>query len=73
MRLAVLCFIAYAVLPSVSRAQAPVFEIIPVEGSIKFDVEASASIKGAFDKWDATLTFTSPDLSTGVLEIRIHA
>src|SRR5258705_8220840 len=73
MRLAVLCFIAYAVLPSVSRAQAPVFEIIPVEGSIKFDVEASVSIKGAFDKWDATLTFTSPDLSTGVLEIRISA
>ncbi len=73
MRLAVLCFMAYAVLPSVSRAQAPVFEITPVEGSIKFDVEASVSIKGAFDKWDATLTFTSPDLSTGVLEIRIYA
>jgi len=73
MRLAVLCFIACAVLPSVSRAQAPVFEITPVESSIKFDVEASVSIKGAFDKWDATLTFTSPDLSTGVLEIRIQA
>jgi len=73
MRMAVLCFIAYAVLPPVSRAQAPVFEITPVESSIKFDVEASVSIKGAFDKWDATLTFTSPDLSTAVLEIRIQA
>src|SRR5882762_435950 len=56
---------ACAVLPSVSRAQAPVFEITLVECSIKFDAEASVSIKGAFDKWDATLTFTSPDLSTG--------
>jgi len=64
---------ACAVLPSVSRAQAPVFEITLVECSIKFDAEASVSIKGAFDKWDATLTFTSPDLSTGVLEIRIYA
>jgi len=73
MRLAVLCFIACAALPSVSRAQAPVFEITAVESSIKFDVEASVSIKGAFDKWDATLTFTSPDLSTAVLEIRIQA
>ena len=73
MRMAVLCFIAYAVLPPVSRAQAPVFEITPVESSIKFDVEASVSIKGAFDKWDATLTFTSSDLSTAVLEIRIQA
>jgi polyisoprenoid-binding protein YceI len=57
----------------VSRAQAPVFEITPVESSIKFDVEASVSIKGAFGKWDATLTFTSPHLLTGVLEIRIQA
>jgi polyisoprenoid-binding protein YceI len=73
MRLAVLCFIACAALPSVSRAQAPVFEITAVESSIKFDVEASVSIKGAFDKWDATLTFTSSDLSTAVLEIRIQA
>jgi polyisoprenoid-binding protein YceI len=36
-------------------------------------VEASVAIKGTFDKWDATLTFTSPDLSTGVLDIKIQA
>jgi len=72
-RLTVICLLASAVLPSVSRAQAPVFEITPVESSIKFNVEASVAIKGSFDKWDATLTFTSPDLSTGVLEIKIQA
>jgi polyisoprenoid-binding protein YceI len=72
-RLTVLCLLASAVLPSASRAQAPVFEITPVESSINFNVEASVGIKGTFDKWDATLTFASPDLSTGVLDIKIQA
>ena len=68
-----LCLLAGAVFPSVSRAQAPVFEVTPVESSINFDVESSVAIKGAFSKWDATLTFASPELSTGVLEIKIQA
>jgi polyisoprenoid-binding protein YceI len=73
MRLAILSFLFSAVFPSPSRAQAPVFEITPVESSVKFDVEASVAIKGIFDKWDATLTFTSPDVSTGVLDLKIQA
>jgi len=51
----------------------PVFKITPGESNVKFDVEASVSIEGKFDKWDATLTFTSPDVSTGVLDIKIQA
>jgi polyisoprenoid-binding protein YceI len=51
----------------------PVFKVTPVESTIKFDVEASVAIKGKFDKWDATLTFTSPDVSSGVLDIKIQA
>ena len=31
------------------------------------------AIDGKFDKWDATLTFSSPELSTGVLDIKIQA
>jgi polyisoprenoid-binding protein YceI len=73
MRFAVLCLVAFAVLPLVSRGQAPVFEIPPAHSSIKFDVKASVDIAGKFDKWDATLTFTSPDETTGVLEIIIQA
>jgi polyisoprenoid-binding protein YceI len=73
MRLAVTCLVALAALPSVSRGQAPVFEITPVHSSIKFDVKASVDITGKFDKWDATLKFTSPDETTGVLEINIQA
>jgi polyisoprenoid-binding protein YceI len=73
MRLAVLCLLAFAVLPSVSQAQAPVFEITPVDSTIKFGVKASVNIAGKFDQWDATLKFTSPDETTGVLEIIIQA
>jgi len=61
----------------VSRAQTgegvPVFKVTPTESSIKFDVEASVAIKGKFDKWDASLTFKSPDVSTGVLDVKIQA
>jgi polyisoprenoid-binding protein YceI len=74
LRLAVLCFLASATVPSPIRAQGPpVFVVTPVESSIKFGVDASVAIKGNFNKWDATLTFTSPDLSTGVLDIKIQA
>jgi polyisoprenoid-binding protein YceI len=50
-----------------------VFEITPVESKVDFDVEASVAIRGKFDKWKATLTFTSPDISTGILYIEIQA
>jgi len=74
LRLAVLCFLASTVLPSVSRAQvAPVFSITPANSSIKFFVKASVTIAGTFDKWDATLTFASPDATTGVLDVKIQA
>jgi polyisoprenoid-binding protein YceI len=36
-------------------------------------VSASISIAGKFDKWDATLTFSSPNVSTGVLDIKAQA
>jgi polyisoprenoid-binding protein YceI len=74
MRLAILlCFAASLVFPSLSRAQAPVFVITPETSSIKFFVKSSVALEGDFQKWDATLTFTSPDVSTGVLDIKIQA
>jgi polyisoprenoid-binding protein YceI len=36
-------------------------------------VKASVAIQGTFDQWDATLTFTSPDVTTGVLDVKIQA
>ena len=73
LRLAVLCLLASAMFPSLSRAQAPVFKITTEDSSIKFAVKASVAIGGTFDKWDATLTFASTDVSTGVLDIKIQA
>jgi polyisoprenoid-binding protein YceI len=74
MRLVALCLLASVLIPSLTLAQeVPVFAITPAESSIKFDVEASVAIKGTFDKWDATLTFTSPDVTTGVLDVKIQA
>jgi polyisoprenoid-binding protein YceI len=73
MRLTVLCLLASAVLPSVSQAQVPVGEITNEGSSVKFFVKASVALEGTFDKWDSTLTFTSTDVTTGVLDIKIQA
>jgi polyisoprenoid-binding protein YceI len=74
MRLAVvLCLLASAVSLSASQAEAPVFVITPGDSSVKFFVKASVALEGNFEKWDSTLTFTSPELSTGVLEVKIQA
>ena len=67
------------VLTTLATAQAqapagvPVFKVTPGQSNIKFDVEASVSIAGTFKKWDATLTFTSPKVTDGVLFIKIDA
>jgi polyisoprenoid-binding protein YceI len=77
MRPKILFILASILFAFTSRVQAadevPVFKITPVESSITFDVEASVDIKGKFDKWEATLTFTSTDVSSGVLDIKIQA
>jgi len=77
MRLSLLCILLSIMFSCVSQAQTsqgvPVFKVAPVESSIKFDVEASVAIEGKFNKWDASLTFTSPDVSSGVLDIKIQA
>ena len=73
MRLAILCLAASAVLPSLSRAQAPVFVITPENSKITFYVKASVELAGTFQKWTATLKFASADVTTGVLDVQIQA
>jgi polyisoprenoid-binding protein YceI len=72
-RLMVFCIWVFVVLVPHGRAQAPVFEITPGNSWIKFHVKSSTTIAGKFDKWDANLTFLSPDETTGSLEIKIEA
>jgi len=73
MRSALLFLVAFTVFPSISRAQAPVFAVTKENSSVKFFVKASVALTGTFDMWDSTLTFTSPQISTGVLSIKIQA
>jgi polyisoprenoid-binding protein YceI len=73
MRLALLCFLASAALPSPSQEPLPVFAVTPEQSKITFYVKASVALEGTFDKWDAAITFTSPDVTTGVLDIKIQA
>jgi polyisoprenoid-binding protein YceI len=74
MRFVAVCLIVFVLLPSMCRAQqAPVFAISSADSSIKFNVKASVAIGGTFDNWNATLTFTSPDVTTGVLDVEIQA
>ena len=72
-RFAVLILVASAVLTPLSHAQTPVYVITPVSSSVVFNVKSSVSITGKFDKWDSTLVFTSTDINTGVLDIKIQA
>jgi polyisoprenoid-binding protein YceI len=73
MRLLVLGLVASAMLPSLTPAQAPVFKIAPDQSAIDFSVKASVALEGKFEKWDATFTFPSTDVSTGVMDIKIQA
>jgi polyisoprenoid-binding protein YceI len=77
MRRTLLAFIVSVLFSSAALAQAPagvpVFAITPIQSQIKFAVHASVSIAGTFDQWNASLTFGSPDVSTGVLDVEIQA
>jgi polyisoprenoid-binding protein YceI len=73
MRLVVLCLLAAAALPSPSQESLPVFAVTLEDSKITFNVKASVALEGTFDKWDAAMTFTSPDVTTGVLDIKIQA
>jgi len=72
----ILSLLASLVFSSVTQAQSstiPVFTITPVSSTVSFYVKSSVKLEGSFEKWDATLVFTSTDASTGVLDIKIQA
>ena len=69
----VLCLLGFCALPPANSAQVPVYEVTPVESTIKFGVESSVPIKGSFDKWDASIKLSSTDVRSAVLYIEIQA
>ena len=68
-----LCLLVFCALPSAIRAQVPTYEVTPEESSIEFGVESSVSIRGTFEKWDASIKFSSRDVRSAVLDIEIEA
>jgi polyisoprenoid-binding protein YceI len=54
-------------------AEVPVVKVSPKQSTIQFAVKASVALEGTFEKWDATLTFTSDHVEDGVLDIKIQA
>jgi polyisoprenoid-binding protein YceI len=72
-RLIICCFLTLALLPSLAQAQGPIFTVTPEESDVKFFVKASVAIDGKFDKWEATLTFPSTDVTSAVLYLKISA
>jgi polyisoprenoid-binding protein YceI len=73
-RFAALCITISGALALIGQAQdVPVAVVSKEESSIKFFVKSSIPVAGTFDKWDASITFTSPDVTTAVLDIRIQA
>src|SRR5580704_14568002 len=69
----VLGLVVFCSLSRASHAQVPVYEVTPVESTIKFGVDSSVPIRGTFDKWTASMKFSSTDVRSGVLEIEIQA
>jgi len=73
----ILCLAAFGLLTTPAGAQAPaavpVFQVTPGDSTITFNVNASVTIEGTFDQWQASLTFTSPAVESAVLDVQIQA
>jgi polyisoprenoid-binding protein YceI len=67
------CLMAFLASARASYSQVPTYEFTPVESNIKFGVESSVSIQGVFEKWNASIKFSSRDVRSAVLDIEIEA
>jgi hypothetical protein len=72
-RFAILALLSCALFPSTRGSLVPVFETHQTDSSIKFNVNASIAIAGTLDKWDASITFRSPELMSTVLIPQLRA
>src|SRR6201994_2239006 len=73
MRLPVICFVvASALLCPPSRAQVPVFQVTPIQSSVRFNMKSSKPLTGNFDKWNAALTFASRDPTSAAFQVEIQ-
>lgn len=59
--------------PLLLSAQVPTFEVIAADSKVGFFVKSSVNLEGKFEKWDASLKFTTPIVDSGVLLITAQA
>ena len=70
----VLLFLLFSpIVRAQSSKGVPVYQITPVQSKVNFSVNASIALEGTFEKWNVALTFTSDDVSTGILDVKIDA
>jgi polyisoprenoid-binding protein YceI len=67
------CLLACAAFSAQAQEQVPIFVISRQESTVTFYVKASIELRGTFDKWDATLTFASRDVTTGVFRATVQS
>jgi polyisoprenoid-binding protein YceI len=73
MRLPIICLVLMsAMLCPPSRAQVPVYQVTPIQSSVRFNTASSRPLTGNFDKWNATLTFASRDPTSASLRVEIQ-
>jgi polyisoprenoid-binding protein YceI len=65
--------VAALLAPAAAFAQIPTFEVVAPDSRIGFHVDASVSLTGVFEKWVASLKFTTPHVESGVLDIVVEA
>jgi polyisoprenoid-binding protein YceI len=73
MRLPIFCALLFAVLIPAGHAQVPEYAITPQQSMIKFHVKSSIDLTGKFEQWGATIRFSSANVESGALDIRIEA
>ena len=73
LRVLLLCLLFSPIVRAQSSKGVPVYQITPVQSKVDFSVKASIALEGTFEKWNATPTFSSDDVSTGVLDVKIDA
>jgi polyisoprenoid-binding protein YceI len=71
--MAAMCVLGFYAFPVLVSAQVPVYEVTTVESAIKFGVDSSVSIKGTFEKWNASIKFSSREVGSAVIDIEIEA
>jgi polyisoprenoid-binding protein YceI len=63
--------LALLAIPTASHAAVPVFAIDQPASTVRFHLKASRPVQGRFKTWTASLTFATPEISTGVLDVQI--